>query len=73
MKTHQKTGILLLNLGGPQRLEDVRPFLVNLFSDRQIIRLGPAFLQKTIAPFIAWRRAPKSMGNYRRVGRGSAR
>ena len=39
MKTHQKTGILLLNLGGPQRLEDVRPFLVNLFSDRQIIRL----------------------------------
>ena len=71
MKTHQKTGILLLNLGGPQRLEDVRPFLVNLFSDRQIIRLGPAFLQKTIARFIAWRRAPKSMGNYCRIGGGS--
>lgn len=71
MKTHQKTGILLLNLGGPQRLEDVRPFLVNLFSDRQIIRLGPAFLQKTIARIIAWRRAPKSMANYRRIGGGS--
>ena len=71
MKTQKKTGILLLNLGGPQRLEDVRPFLVNLFSDRQIIRLGPALLQPIIARIIAWRRAPKSMANYRRIGGGS--
>ncbi len=71
MNNDQRTGILLLNLGGPQRLEDVRPFLVNLFSDRQIIRLGPAFLQKTIARIIAHRRAPKSMANYRLLGGGS--
>ncbi len=71
MNTHGKIGILLLNLGGPGRLEDVRPFLINLFSDRQIIRLGPAFLQKTIARFIAHRRAPKSMANYQRIGGGS--
>lgn len=71
MNTQDKIGILLLNLGGPGRLEDVRPFLINLFSDRQIIRLGPAFLQKTIARFIAHRRAPKSMANYRRIGGGS--
>lgn len=64
-------GVLLLNLGGPERLEDVRPFLFNLFSDRQIIRLGPAFLQKTIARIIAHRRAPKSMANYQRIGGGS--
>ena len=63
MKTQKKTGILLLNLGGPQRLEDVRPFLVNLFSDRQIIRLGPALLQPIIARIIAWRLAPRSMAN----------
>ena len=68
MNNSQRTGILLLNLGGPQRLEDVRPFLVNLFSDRQIIRLGPAFLQTTIARIIAHRRAPKSMANYRLLG-----
>ena len=49
MKTQNKIGILLLNLGGPERPEDVRPFLYNLFSDRQIIRLGPSFLQKPIA------------------------
>ena len=71
MNNTQRTGILLLNLGGPQRLEDVRPFLINLFSDRQIIRLGPAFLQKTIARFLAHRRAPKSMANYRLLGGGS--
>ena len=71
MKTPKKTGILLLNLGGPQRLEEVRPFLVNLFSDRQIIRLGPPLLQPLIARIIAWRRAPKSMANYRRIGGGS--
>lgn len=71
MNTHKKIGVLLLNLGGPERLEDVRPFLFNLFSDRQIIRLGPAFLQTTIARIIAHRRAPKSMANYRRIGGGS--
>lgn len=71
MNTQDKLGILLLNLGGPGRLEDVRPFLFNLFSDRQIIRLGPAFLQKTLARIIAHRRAPQSMANYRRIGGGS--
>lgn len=71
MNTRNKIGVLLLNLGGPERLEDVRPFLFNLFSDRQIIRLGPKFLQKTIARIIAHRRAPKSMANYKRIGGGS--
>ncbi len=64
-------GVVLLNLGGPERLEDVEPFLYNLFSDRQIIRLGPSFLQKPLARFIAHRRAPKSRECYRRIGGGS--
>ncbi len=63
--------VVLLNLGGPERLEDVEPFLFNLFSDRMIIRLGPAFMQKTIARFIARRRAPKSSRAYARIGGGS--
>lgn len=65
------TGVVLLNLGGPEKPEDVRPFLYNLFSDRQIIRLGPSFLQKPIARFIAWRRAPKSRAAYLKIGGGS--
>ena len=70
-KKIQKIGVLLLNLGGPEKLEDVRPFLYNLFSDRRIIRLGPPFLQKPIAALIARRRAPASMANYRKIGGGS--
>lgn len=66
-----KTGVILLNMGGPSRLEDVRPFLYNIFSDRGIIRLGPAFLQKPIAWFIAKKRAPKSMAIYEKIGGSS--
>ncbi|BHH84342.1 ferrochelatase [Desulforhopalus sp. 52FAK] len=64
----KKHGIILLNMGGPEKLEDVQPFLNNLFSDRDIIRLGPAFLQKYIARYIAHKRAPKSRGIYRKIG-----
>jgi len=71
MQQQGKTGVLLLNLGGPESLDDVEPFLYNLFSDRRIIRLGPSFLQKPIARMIAHRRAPKSMENYRKIGGGS--
>ena len=64
-------GVVLLNLGGPEKLEDVEQFLFNLFSDRMIIRLGPAFMQKIIARFIARRRAPKSAQAYAKIGGGS--
>ena len=39
-----KTGILFLQLGGPDTLDDVEPFLYNLFSDPDIIRLPVPFL-----------------------------
>ncbi len=68
---YKKIGVLLLNMGGPEKQEDVRPFLYNLFSDRQIIRLGPALLQKPLAAMIARRRAPVSMENYQKIGGGS--
>jgi protoporphyrin/coproporphyrin ferrochelatase len=66
-----KTGIVLLNMGGPDTLDDVQPFLFNLFCDREIIRLGPAFLQKPLAWIISRRRAPKSRANYAQIGGGS--
>lgn len=61
-------GILLLNLGGPDSLDAVKPFLFNLFSDRDIIKLGPSFLQKTIAYLIASSRAKKTRGAYGKIG-----
>lgn len=73
MKRNNETiGVVLLNLGGPERLEDVEPFLYNLFSDRQIIRLSPfPFLQKPLAGLIARRRAPNSCKAYKEIGGGS--
>ena len=47
------TGIVLLNMGGPRTLEEVGPFLLELFEDRELIQL-PA--QKWLGPFIAKRR-----------------
>ncbi|MEJ2033348.1 MAG: ferrochelatase [Deltaproteobacteria bacterium] len=71
-RASEQIGVVALNLGGPERLEEVEPFLVNLFSDREIIRLSPfPFLQKPIARRIAHRRAPKSREAYRRIGGGS--
>ena len=65
------TGVVLLNMGGPEGQEDVETFLINLFSDRDIIRLGPAFLQKPLARLIAHRRAPHSRKMYEKIGGGS--
>ncbi len=66
-----KIGIVLLNMGGPEKPEEVAPFLYNLFSDRDIIRLGPKLLQKPIAWYIARKRAPKSLKTYEKIGGGS--
>lgn len=64
----EKTAVLLLQMGGPDSLDAVEPFLLNLFSDRDIIRLGPAFLQPALARWIARRRAPKVEAQYERIG-----
>jgi ferrochelatase len=66
-----RVGVLLLNLGGPDKLEDVRPFLYNLFSDPEIIRLPSPWLQAPLAWLISTLRAQKSQGNYKKIGGGS--
>ncbi|MBL7050464.1 MAG: ferrochelatase [Nitrospira sp.] len=71
MTTQSTTGIILLNLGGPDSLTAVRPFLYNLFSDREIIQLGPSFLQKPLAWLISKMRAGKSRAMYEQIGSGS--
>lgn len=71
MERKDITGVLLLNLGGPDSLDAVRPFLYNLFSDREIIRLGPAFLQKPIAWIISAVRSEKTRSAYGVIGGGS--
>ncbi|HEX9010931.1 MAG TPA: ferrochelatase [Holophagaceae bacterium] len=66
------TAILLLNLGGPVNLDQVEPFLAQLFGDRDLIRLpGPAWLQGPFARLIARLRAPGAKGRYAQIGGGS--
>jgi ferrochelatase len=64
----KKTAVLLLQMGGPDSLAAIEPFLYNLLSDRDIIRIGPAFLQPVIAHFIARRRSKKVMEYYKKIG-----
>lgn len=67
-----QTGVLLLNMGGPDALESVKPFLYNLFADPDIIRLPfSGLLQKPLAWSIATRRAHEARQNYRQMGGAS--
>ena len=66
-----RVGVLLMNLGGPERIQDVGPFLYNLFSDPEIIRLPTPVLQKPLAWFISSLRSKKSQKAYLSIGGGS--
>jgi ferrochelatase len=62
-----RTAIVLFNLGGPDSLVAVEPFLYNLFSDPAIIRL-PRPLRLWLAGRISRRRAPVAEDIYRQIG-----
>ena len=66
-----KVGVLLFNLGGPETLADVKPFLYRLFSDPEIIHIKWAPLRKAVAYMIATLRRKTSEGYYRQIGGGS--
>ena len=65
-----RTAIVLFNLGGPDSLDAVRPFLFNLFNDPAIIRV-PSLLRSTLAAWIARRRAPVAREIYGKMGNRS--
>lgn len=63
------TAVVLLNLGGPDSLEAVEPFLFNLFSDPDIFKLPLGFIfQKPFARLISKRRAPEAAEGYAAIG-----
>jgi ferrochelatase len=66
--TPPKTGIVLMNLGGPASLDQVHGFLLRLFSDPDII---PLPFQSRLGPWIAKRRTPKIQEQYKEIGGGS--
>jgi ferrochelatase len=65
----EKIGVVLLNLGGPDSLEAVEPFLYNLFCDPDIIDFPGSFLfRKRLAKLISTRRSPMVRKQYEKIG-----
>lgn len=69
MKSNPRLAVILFQLGGPDSLENVQPFLYNLFRDPDIINFPGAFLtRKLLAQFISIRRTKIVIENYRVIG-----
>jgi protoporphyrin/coproporphyrin ferrochelatase len=68
----KRVGIVLFQLGGPDSLDAVEPFLRNLFLDPDIIPMGPlGFLRGALACYIAKKRSVPVRGRYAMIGRRS--
>ena len=65
-----KKAIILFNLGGPDKLENVKPFLFNLFNDPAIINL-PTILRYPLAKLISNKREPVAKKIYQELGGSS--
>ena len=65
-----KKAVILFNLGGPDKLENVEPFLFNLFNDPAILNL-PTFLRYPLAKLISRRRSPTAKKIYEELGGSS--
>ena len=65
-----KVAVILFNLGGPDKLENVEPFLFNLFNDPAILNL-PSFIRYPLAKLISKKRAPIAKDIYKEIGGSS--
>jgi ferrochelatase len=64
----KKEAIVLLNMGGPNNLEEVEVFLTNMFNDKNIITVKSSLLRSFIAKMITFSRVEKSQEIYRQIG-----
>ncbi|MDD2789580.1 MAG: ferrochelatase [Sulfurimonas sp.] len=64
----KKEAIILLNMGGPNNLEEVELFLVNMFNDKNILTMKSSLLRKFIATMITFTRTESSQEIYRKIG-----
>lgn len=63
-----KTGILMLNMGGPQNIDQVGDYLLRIMTDRDMIQLP---VQSKLGPWIAQRRTADVQKKYKEIGGGS--
>src|ERR1044071_2945648 len=66
-----KTGVALLNFGGPWTLKDVKPFLYRLFVNPSVLVGVPAPFRQLLAYTIAQVKGPSSIKSYQSIGGGS--
>lgn len=68
-----KDALIALGMGGPESVETIRPFLFNLFSDREIINFHIGdFPQRILARIIASKRSKRIAPSYLKMGLGGA-
>ena len=65
-----KKAVILFNLGGPDKLESVEPFLFNLFNDPAVIGI-PSIFRYPLAKFISKKRAPIAKNIYKEISNKS--
>ncbi len=63
-----REAIILLNMGGPNNLNEVEMFLKNMFSDPNILTMKSSLLRKFIGGMITLTRAESSQEIYRQIG-----
>jgi len=60
--------LVLLNMGGPNNLDEVKVFLSNMFNDANIITVKSSLLRRFIAFMITTSRTKKAQANYAKLG-----
>ncbi|WP_294965549.1 ferrochelatase [Sulfurimonas sp.] len=64
----KKEAVILLNMGGPNNLEEVEMFLKNMFADKNILTMKSNLLRKFVGGMITFTRTEKSQDIYRQLG-----
>lgn len=63
-----KEAVVLLNMGGPNNLDEVEVFLKNMFNDKNILTMKSDLLRKMIGGLIVFNRTESSQEIYRQLG-----
>ena len=63
-----KKALVLLNMGGPNNLDEVKLFLSNMFNDANIITVKSSLLRRLIAFMITTSRTKTAQANYAKLG-----
>ena len=64
----KKEAVILLNMGGPNNLDEVEMFLKNMFNDKNILTMKSNLLRKMVGGLIVFNRTESSQEIYRQLG-----